>query len=889
MEYVISYESNHFSYTVIRVSLERKHQRHRESQVEYPAEETPERSALMKTRITSNKKILVAATAAGMFLLAGCFSDPSSPSGDQGDMTATIEGRVQGDAALGKRSAGSAGIEGATVTVMRIKSDGSLEAAASAEVKTDVQGHFSVKTAANETRELVVVAKKEAKEWKAVVSAKVKQGTVVVCRPLDTESSVEADVLVKVRGESKTMEVSFADIASHIDGDMSLKASGKADVEAYLSAQVQAEAKARASMLLASSGKFTLAQIDQANEARMDAEAKLESDLDAAGDLSAEAKAKIETDFQTAGFKAWADAGIALGEVAKAHEASYKAMVQVSSGATVESETKLTWLHRIALEHATTLEAAVKEDVKASGGQSEIAVTAGSSLKASLVAAKTETEIDSAFATFRASVSSGLKGFVETTLGGKVLLNDSSKARMELKASLETAVTADKVAEAYQKFYVSAEAEIKAKIAGSIGTADSAKVNALTRTALLIGIQGNGGATVILPGFSLSGNVEGGVSGADVQIAKVNADGSLEIIGEIKTQTDAQGGFTIHTDTKLPDSVVVVVTKNDSRLMVLIDSATSKPVQVGTETTVETQIVQQLIKDGKTGITSEEIKSHVDSNVAAEVKGNDSAIAHLIGSLELAAKAQNGFLLDSGFGLSASGLNLIASARAGAQTRLEADLKAAAGAAASVQAAYDAYHRTVVDAYVQAGLDANTYAKSMQVYAQALARFTVGVTAEAKFSLIKSAHAQAAHGLRTAAEAQVKAAGATDATLKTFMQAGAAFQASVDAAVSAEAIASAYAAYDASVTASLKAALILQASAIESLNAKIRAADGARADLMAKVQAAADADAAAKAHVEFSAAVQTQVKAAFGGGLGAPTGAQVDAMAQAMILANMGG
>jgi hypothetical protein len=757
-------------------------------------------------------------------------------------------------------------------------------------VKTDVQGRFSVGTTANEVRELVVVARKGSKEWKAVVSGKVKRGTVVVCRPLNTESSVEADVLAKVRGESKSMEVSFADIAGHIDAEMSLQAGGKTGAEAYLSAQLQTEAKARASVLVSSSGKFTLAQIDKANEARMDAEAKLESDLDAAAELSADAGSKIETDFHAAEFKAWADAGIVLGEVAKAHEASYKAMLQASAGASVESETKLTWLHKIALAHAATLEAAVKEDVKASGGQSEIAVSAGIVLEASLNAAKSETEIDSAFAGFRASVSAGLKGFAETALGGKVLLSDSSRARIELKTALEAAATADKIAEAYQKFYVSAEAEIQAKISGSLVTADSAKINALTRIVLLIGIQGNGGGSITLPGFYLSGKVEGDVSGADVQVAKVKADGSLEIITDVETRTDANGGFTINTDTKLPDSVVVVVTKNDSKLMVLIDSATSKPVRVGTETTVETKIYQQILKDGKADIvTSDEIKAHVDSNVAAEVKGNDSAIAHLIGGLEIAARAQNGFLLDGGFGLSAAGLNLIGSARAGAQAKLEADLKAAAGAAASVQAAYDAYHKTVVEAYVQAGLDAGIYAKSMQVYAQALARFTAGITAEAKFSLVKSARVQAVHALRTAVEAQVKAAGAADVSIKTLMEAGVALQASAEAAVGEEAVASAYAAYNASVTASLKAALVLQASAIESLNAKIRAADGVRAELMGKVKAAADAETAAKAHVEFSAAVEAQAKAAFGSGLGAPGSAQVKALTQAMILANMGG
>ena len=653
-------------------------------------------------------KVLAAATAAGLFL-AGCINDPSPSSGDSGDMTATVEGRVQGDiapAAMGKIAAGSgsAGIEGAVVTVARIKPDGSFEAVSTAEVKTDAQGRFSVHTAVHDVRELVVRAGKDGKEWKAVVSAKAKQGGVIACRPLDTESSLEADVLARVRGGSGGEAVSFADIASHIDAGMAVIAEGKAGMEAYFSAQVQAEAKARIAALSGASAHFTLAQIDKANEARMDAEAGLESSLDAGVNLTAEAKAKIDSGFHAAEIKAWTDAGIAFDQVKRADDSCYHAMTELSAGATVDAEAKLAWLHKLTLDF---------------------------------------------------------------------------------------------------------------------------------------------GATAVAAGFTLSGIVEGGVSGAVVQVATVKADGSLEILGDIKTQTDAQGGFTLNTAAKLPDSVVVLVTKDDAKLMILLDTASSKTVQVGAETTVEAKLFQQLLKDGSAGLlTSGEIRTHVDSAAAADIEGDDSAIAHVLGGLELAAKAQGAFLIDNGFSANAT---------------------------------------------AESGLDAGTFAKSLQVYAQTLSYASVGIAADAKLSLMKDAHAKAAAALCAAAEAQVKAAGAGEASVKALVQAGAALQASIRAAASAEAIPSAYDGYHAAVTAALKAALLLQASAIESADAEIRAQDGARAELMAKVKAAADAQAAAKAHEAFSATVDAQVKAALGTGLGAPGEAQVKAAAQAMILANMCG
>jgi hypothetical protein len=724
---------------------------------------------------TKARNYAIAALASVSFLFSGCFRGESSGTGDaSGDATATIEGRVQGDAELGgmgKRSSSSAGVEAATVTVMRIKADGSLEAVSAAEVKTDAQGRFSVKAAVNSsvegTRELVVSAKKTGREWKAVVSGKVKQGSTVVCRPLTIESSVEADVLAKVRAQSGSSEVSFADIASHIDAGLSAKVDASADVnangnadekaaaETWLAAQIATEAKANSSALVASAGKFTLAQIDKANEARLDAQAKLEADLDAAialeGAVSTEAKARIESNRQEAEFKAWIGAGIALGELAKAREISYQAAVHAGTEVAIEAGTKLAWMRKLALDNAVTLEAAVKEDVKASGNQSDIAVTSGTVLKASLGAASTEAEIAIAFAAFRASVAAGLKTFMETHLTGKV---------------------------------------------------------------------------------------EGNVSGAAVQVATIKADGSLEILPNVTATTDAQGGFTLNSDTKLPDSLVVLVTKNEAKLMILVDSATSKPVQVGAETTLEARLAQAVLKGGTSIVTQAEINAQVDSGVAAQVNGNDSATARLMAALEVAARAKAGFLADAGATVAAS---------------------------------------------------AEGKARSLQVYAQALARLTVGLSTEARMSVVKSAHVQAGLALSAAAEAQVKAAGALEATLKSVQVAGSALHASLQAAVSEEAIASAYASYHASVIAGLKAAVLLHGATVESLDAKIRAQDGARAELMAKIQGAVDAAAAAKAHTEFSASVEAQVSAAFTGGLGSPSEAHVKAIAQALILANMGG
>jgi hypothetical protein len=673
---------------------------------------------------------------------------------------------------------------------------------------------------------------------------------------------------------------------------MAARADGKAEVTGFLAAQMETEAEARLAVLMNGSAKATRAQIGKMDEARLKAQAALEASLDAASrteaGLTAEARMQAEGEAMKAQWNAVAEAGIALGEFAKAREAAFRAMIKGHAEASVEAEAKAEWLRRAALVNALSLEAALRGDVEAAGGNASVVAEAGATLKLALASAEDEAEVDSAFAKCRADIAAGLKTSLESTLGGSLGLSDSSKARAALELSLESAATAEAVAEAYAKFYADAEAEIKAGLTGLGGTIDSAKAEALVRAALLVDLQGRiGGGSQ--GGFTLNGSVEGGLSGAEVRVATVKADGSLEILTDVKAETGANGEFSIKTESALPENVVLVVTKDSSTLKTLVDTQSETEVKVGSETTVEAEVYQKVIGEGMVDITPADVKAQVDSVTAATLKGDDTLMISLIASMDAAAKAQSRFLTDSGVGLAQASLLLITTARATAQTRLEAELKAASGDAVKVKAAYNAYHNALMEAYIKAGLDVSAYARSQQVYAQALVKSSVRFSGEAKAALIRSGHSQAARGLRSAVELHLKAAGASETLLKAAVEAGVALQSAIDISADAETISSAYAAYHASIVSCLRGVFVLHATALSEIDGRIRGEGGARAALMAALQAEASADALSKAHVEFASKVEAEVASEFEGGLGGPTEAQAKVMAQVLLLANMCG
>lgn len=647
----------------------------------------------MKTKTFTPK--LLAAAAAGSLFFSGCLREGNPIDDGSTEGTVLVEGRVQGDGALHKISAsgtGSVGVEGAVVTVTRLNADGSLRTVSTADVKTDAQGHFSIRAVADGSRELIVRAKQAGHEWKAVVSAKAEKGKTVACRPLDLESSLEADVLARARAGQAGGTASFVDIAALIDADVAAgaeaKPEAKTDFEAFLSAQIQTGAQVRGQALMTGTAKASQAEIDKAEEARLEAEAKLEADLNASADLSAEARDGLEAGFKQAEHQAWIDAGVTLEAATAARESCYQAMVKTGAQASVDADAKALWLRKIALEHASEIEIAVDAGLQAKGGnavQVTGAAAASAALERSLKSAGTEASIDSAFLSFRSSCS-----------------------------------------------------------------------------ALQIEIPG---------------------------LAPVSHAGS--------DTTGSHG-------------------------------------QAGIEATVESRIIQMAAEGKASVVTQEEVKAEVDSGVAAEVAGSDSAIAHVLSGMEAAASAKGSLLVTVG---------------------AEAQDSAAAKA------------------------------RSLEVYAQALERFTVGLSLGTEFRLVKTAHAAAAVSLRAAAEGSAKAAGASDAALSALAQAGAALQVSIEAALNKDAIASAYAEYHAAATACLKSALVMQAMTVEKADSSIRAEGGARATLLAKLAAAADADAAAKAQVEFAAQVDAEVKAAFG--MQAMSEAQMHAVVQALVLANM--
>jgi hypothetical protein len=189
----------------------------------------------------------------------------------------------------------------------------------------------------------------------------------------------------------------------------------------------------------------------------------------------------------------------------------------------------------------------------------------------------------------------------------------------------------------------------------------------------------------------------------------------------------------------------------------------------------------------------------------------------------------------------------------------------------------------------RAAMDAATHACSMQAYLQAMAKASVRLAPDARAAQLRGAHLQAARGLRSAVELWMKGIGANGERLRTLMLAGVDLQSTLEASDDPEAVRQAYSTYHVSVLTVLCTVLPMHARNLSMLSIRLRCEGGARSRLFAALRAADVIDAIAKAYADFTAAVESEAGKVFPGDPGAPVPHQAQAIAQVLMLANMGG
>jgi len=384
-------------------------------------------------------------------------------------------------------------------------------------------------------------------------------------------------------------------------------------------------------------------------------------------------------------------------------------------------------------------------------------------------------------------------------------------------------------------------------------------------------------------GFQKSRSTNSNIEGATVILARVKADGSLETVSNASVQTDVSGQYTVETNVDGESNLVVVATKGSSKWEAVVSSTVKNGITVyappmNDETTVEAGVYASIKASGDVNVTFADIASTINSEIATQVKGNASAMADLAASIKAEAEAKVKAFTGSEVGGTQAKWQIIANARAQAQTQLDRDLFLASSQS-EIDAAFESYTNATINAYNTAGSDASAYGKVVEASSRVFINNATSISSSAQFAAKKRIALLKAKIINYVVQVKFTAMGASQTQLNTVISAAATLYASISASSTSSEIITAFDNYHTTVVNELRVTLGLDATTTTTIESNIAVF---KSELKSSVFASASTDVIVNAYMKFYSDVKAGVEAI----LTSSSQTEVNAAAQIFILLN---
>lgn len=424
------------------------------------------------------------------FLGLACSSSTGSNSSE-----AVIRGTFQGDAApqssVFQKSEGpteTQNVSGVTVFAAQVTSNGSIQTISGTETTTNATGNYTVAVDMAAAQHIVIVAQQGSKKWMGFLSAKVENGKNYTLKPINVESTAEAEVYARLVATGKANIVSKSDVETAIDAEAAAHIYANASAATTVASSLVSAAEARAAFYARVLQQNASERLNQAMDTKAEAQFDLEANLHVAANAG-QREAAFEA-FIDATINAYVESGLTLAEASTMIDMWGHAVINGSSSASSEVRNRVRT--RIALYKAFAVDKAIRAEAQASGlSQSTVQAiaSAGSSLKATVKAsAGAQAEIRSAFETWHNEVKAAIENdsSAEATviISLNAQINMSTGACTVFKTAISGAVGASVLNTAYATFTNSVRSSVTSNLSG----ASEARVHAVSNTIVLMNL-----------------------------------------------------------------------------------------------------------------------------------------------------------------------------------------------------------------------------------------------------------------------------------------------------------------------------------------------------------------------------------------------------------------
>lgn len=425
---------------------------------------------------------------AGCFLLTGCFSTGQDDTNANGG--AEVAGVVQGDGGAAGAGKSSAEVEGAVVTVHEVAVDGTLGPVV-AEGVTDAEGAFVVKTDLHGARTLVIRAVHEGREWKARLKDELREGASHWSRPLNVESTIEAEVWLELQKTAPGRAVYSHEVSASVDADVAAAVhadyhAADSAARAHLVARLAAIARA-ASQARAGAMAEVAERVEAAARKGEEAEAALRARLHEAKRDTAKIRAAHEA-FLRAVAEAHVEAEVRAAVYARAAEAAYHAAVRAADtlSDSARAACARNGARMLAIASDIALQAQFRA-ARATEAQVNNLAEAGARFRAGVEAAVSRDACDSAMVRYREEARESFDtafASLATALSGVVTVLDSLSAALGVQVDAE--IGDRETGEAYIAAHVQARTSI---LAALIGMEDDAEAEAVADAVAYLSVR----------------------------------------------------------------------------------------------------------------------------------------------------------------------------------------------------------------------------------------------------------------------------------------------------------------------------------------------------------------------------------------------------------------
>jgi predicted HicB family RNase H-like nuclease len=439
----------------------------------------------MKTTKWTNYSLVMA----GLLLFNVACSDSNSDSQNE----TTIRGSVEQSNFSGSMTSKSGQHDHTTlqetksdVYAARVTESGDTQKIEGSETQTDDQGRYTLTVDMDAAQRVVIIAENSGQQLRGFVDASIKNGISYSMKPINVESTAEANVYTQLVKAGKSDMVSKADIDMAVDASAAARMQANPGAVAQLATSLGRAAEARAQFYSARLQSNASSALNKAKELHAKAQIQYESQLRAgasAADKQAALNALID-----AKLNAYRESGLTTADASAMVDLWVRITMNGLYSAPDEIKNRL--FVRLAFFKAVAMDKYVRAEAQAAGFASstqQAIVDAGIKLRTTInTQVSTLTEIQAAFETWKNEVEDAIESDSSTEATVIITLNSEINTTTGASTTFHAAVNASATTSVVTAAYVTFTDTLKQLIQSRIQSGSEARVEAATGVLMMI-------------------------------------------------------------------------------------------------------------------------------------------------------------------------------------------------------------------------------------------------------------------------------------------------------------------------------------------------------------------------------------------------------------------